>query len=169
MSARDKIRAIRGNVYGSQGQGEALNVPRASVYRTTALGIPTGTPTLIPWDTVEYDTDGMWRPGTPSALICVTAGVYRYTCWGSYANAGDATFRQFYFTKNGLDQRSEIVLTAFNGFRTSLTNSVEFDMDAGDFVQPVFAHGSATTPLAFGVATAATRLNGFQCCLVSTT
>lgn len=157
---------IRGNKMS--GRQNILDMPRAGIYRAAALGIITGTPTAVPWDTLDYDTDGMWSAASPTALFARTAGTYRFTCWGNFANAADTTYRQFYFTKNIADARGQVTVAAINGLQTAICSSIDYPMNAGDFIQPIWAHVSATTPLAFSVATAATRINGFTACLLST-
>lgn len=159
------LKAIRGGKMGGD-EYRIWNVPRVSVYRAAAGNIAAATPSAITWDTIEYDTDSMFNPINPTILSANTPGLYELTCWGNLANAGDTTYRQFYFFKNGANALGQVT-GSLNGLQWACCSTIRVSLNKGDTVSGVFAQGSAGA-LAFAAATAATQLNGFQACLVST-
>lgn len=58
-----------------QAVARAVN-PMARVWRSTAQNIASGAFTTISFDSILFDTDGMWNPATPTYLTIKTAGKY---------------------------------------------------------------------------------------------
>jgi hypothetical protein len=56
--------------------GVTRSAPGCRVYRNTSQSIPNVTDTVLAWNAVRYDTDGMWNSGTPTRLTAQTAGRY---------------------------------------------------------------------------------------------
>lgn len=165
MSAREKPRPIRGNVYGSAGVGAILDVPRCSVYALLAMSIPNNTATAIPWDTPEYNI-GMTSLG--SRIICDTQGVYRFTAWLIWAaNATGA--RILYFRVNGTGSIAYQPAPGV-GVASDVGQNITADIPlvAGDYVEVVGVQTSGG-PLGVYTPVLPDRWNGFQACLASTT
>lgn len=61
--------------------------PRAQAINTTSQSIANNTSTALTFASAQYDTDGMWRPGTSTAkLFCTTPGLYAVTAQISWDN-----------------------------------------------------------------------------------
>lgn len=155
----------RGNYV--KGMERILSMPRFSVYRSATLSIPSGVTTAIPWDTFDYDTDGMTAvdPLTGYFATCHTAGLYDFKAWGVWA-ANASSFRQIQFSKNGGQLYGNIVVTTGTNALVGQVITAHIPLVAGDQVDVVVAQntggGLALTP-----ATSADRENGFQACLIS--
>lgn len=54
-----------------------LTKPITRVHQATTGESVTTSGTQINWDTVDFDTDGMWNSGTPSVLSAQTPGFYK--------------------------------------------------------------------------------------------
>ena len=151
--------------------GRILDVPRASVYRSTNQSIPNNVQTTIVWDVMEYDTDGMWNPATPTRLTGRAPGVYLFAAGGLWVASGAINDRQLLLVK------TNAVTTATTSYPQSLINSIAANftghatawpiwLNAGDFVEVRVTQISGAA-LNFGSATAAVRNNAFEACLLS--
>lgn len=169
MSTREKLRPIRGNVYGSQGQGEALDVPRAFLWRSAAHNIANGGGAVaIEWDTAIYDVEGMWSSAANTRLTIRTQGIYAVNGWLLWPS-DSTSYRELWVTHNGalefvnLVQPSAVTVTG-----QSISRFVS--CNAGDYLELKAAHNSATNPLVLaGGGGQSTYDIGIQACLISTT
>jgi hypothetical protein len=164
VSTREQLRSIRGNVYGSQGQAEVLDVPRCSVYRATAHNVGTGgTPNQISFDTLDYQSEGMWNPAAPTHITCLTAGVYLFT--GQVVWPSNATnFRNLAFLKNGVTVYGDSYATPSAVTVTGQNTAAHIPLNAGDYVEMYAAQNTG------GVLTlpANPRWQAASACLIST-
>jgi len=112
----------------------------ARARRTSDQTITTATPTVIAFDTQDYDTDGIWEGVTnPSRLTCQTTGVYLITGGGYWAGATGGAQRSFYIYLNGATQVAGMVLTpSANG--QGLNATALLSLTAGDYVQLLVYH-----------------------------
>jgi len=112
----------------------------ARARRTTDQTITTGTPTVIAFDTQDYDTDGIWEGVTnPSRLTCQTTGVYLITGGGYWAGATGGGQRSVYIYLNGATQVAGMILTpSANG--QGLNATALLSLTAGDYVQLLVYH-----------------------------
>lgn len=162
-----RLRSGRGNMWGDNfGLADALNMPRASMWRAAALAVVSGTPTSLAWDTAEYDTDGMNVGG--GRLTARTAGVYDYNTTVGFQNEA-AGYRQVHFRKNGAGVYGIVTDTSPSVVSYDyLTTSFKFTLNAGDFIDVVITSTAAGAGLSIDPATATNRVNCFQACLIST-
>lgn len=162
---------IRGNKMS--GRQKILDMPRVSVFRNAGLAPGSGVATIVSWDTVEYDVEGMWSANDPTKLKCVSAGLYDVNAWGTWA--ADATVtRRMLITKT---TAAGVTALYFNpgaeiaavgaGLTTTQQVGFHIPMNAGDYVTLTIQQFTAGG-LAFSGATLALRTNGFQACLIST-
>lgn len=155
------LNALRGGKMGKD-EYRVLNKPRFEFYRVAALNIANGTATPIPWDTRDYDTDGMWSPALPTRFTCKTPGVYPFYFVLSWA-ASALGYRQLYFQKT---TPAGVVTVYAPSVEQPLTGSVTVQftswpipLNALDYVETVVAQGSGGA-LAMSVASATDRENG---------
>src|SRR5690242_2498740 len=79
-----------------------LNPPAAQARRTTAQSIPNNTPTVMLFDTEDFDTDTMHSTSvSTSRLTCNTAGTYKVEAYIPFDGA-TAGIRDARITKNGV-------------------------------------------------------------------
>lgn len=158
------LHAIRGGVMGGN-EYRVLNMPRARVYRVTALGTNSGSPGQVPWDTADYDTDGFWTGADPTKLTVRTSGVYIvYGVFGWTANI------------NGLRQ----IILWVNGGAVIYETALEYDAlgvgsrvdstwlvacNAGTTLELRVNQSSGASPLAALVGPSNASL---ACCMIST-
>ena len=169
MSTRDQYvpRAIRGNVYGGLGVGDILDVPRASVYRlANDPSIPNAASTPMVWDTLDYDTDGMWNSADPTKLTARTQGLYKITAWISFS--GNVTgYRQLELWRNAAYSFGHMLVLPPT-VSTQLNVTSDIVLNAGDYVT-ANATQTGGGALFLDVGTALLRYHGLQACLISTT
>lgn len=161
------------SIRGGQMRGDeyrVLNVPRVSVYRTAALNIAISTITAVQWDTLEYDNDSMWNASAGGAFRCNTPGLYDAKAWGIFASNATG-WREVYLLKTRPDGTTVAydnrIIPAATGAGTSVATGAHITLNHDDTVTALVGQNGAS-PLAFTVATAADRENGFQACLIST-
>lgn len=155
---------VRGNVM--TGRERILSMPRACVYLAAASNILTTTVTPIGFDSILYDTDGMFTASASTKLTARTAGVYLFNAWMAYASNA-AGYRQLYFWKNGASPYAQLNIGANPASGTYMVISAQIAMNAGDSVELNAVQNSGGT-LAVNVATATDLENAFQACLIST-
>lgn len=146
------------------------NMPRASVYRAAALALPTAGTAVI-WDTKEYDNDSMWNPSFPTRLRANSPGLYVARAAGGFA-ANAASFRQLYLQKTPADGTAATIYAAVEGYDpipigVNLLTEWPIVLNKDDYVE-VFTSQGAGAGLAFTVATATLRTNGFTLTFDST-
>lgn len=143
-----------------------LSMPRASIYDNAGQTIATGTGTLIQWDSMEYDTDDMWRSGF-NGLTCRTTGLYAVTCSLTWA-ANTTGIRQLFLEVNGTTTYPLDVEPASASGTTSNSGSDQIVLNAGDVLQATCAQNSGGN-LNLNGGTLSARVNGLKACLISTT
>lgn len=160
-------RRSRGNVLDADVY-ETLNQPRAFVYRAATHNVATGgAGVIIQWDTLVYDTDGMFDSTLNTQLTIRTAGLYEVKAWVLWP-ASAASYRQIFlgtslsnFVVHRLNQPSAVTIV------TSEVNS-QLALNAGDFIQVYVAQntgGVLTLPVS---GTSSVYDHGLQACLIST-
>lgn len=145
-----------------------LSFPRARVYRNGGLSVAASTDTLITWDVMHYDTDGMWDPNNPTRLYCRTAGLYLIQAWCEWATSGGTT-RQMRIRINGGAKYDGGVNYAYdpgNGLPVNNASHISFPLDADDYIEMLVNQNSAGA-LAFDAATAGYWPNGLQATCLS--
>lgn len=161
--------SIRGGAAASGDEYRVLNMPRASVYRTGAATTASSlTFSQIAWDTLEYDTDGMWDSSVPSRLICKTPGVYLVTAAAAW-NGNASGFRQVRIKKTSGSTSTlyPAITTPDSGDGTNLSTAWPIVLNKYDIVEAAIRQNSGST-LTFAVASATDRLNGFTATMLST-
>lgn len=95
----------------------AVNVNVAvRVRRTTDQTISNNTGTPLSYDTVDFDTVGMWSNTNPTRLTCQRAGIYHV--WGAtfWAAGSDSGYRTAVIVLNGdgtnLEQGEHLLIKA---------------------------------------------------------
>lgn len=156
----------RGNY--TNGMDRILSMPRCSVLRAGVLSVANATATPIPWDTRDYDTDGMTAT-LGSRITALTAGLYLFCGWLVWA-ANATGFREIYLQKT---QPGAIVTQFGDGLQTPSSSAVygqeitkQIQLNAGDYVELVAAQNSGGG-LGVVQATGFDRENGFQACCIS--
>lgn len=147
-----------------------LSLPRARVYRNAGLVIATGTDTLITWDVLDYDTDGMWDAANPTRLYCRTAGLFGVNGWCQWPAVGaGGVLRQMRLRVNGGAKfDSPITYTRDPGDASPVTNtvSISFPLVAGDYLEMLVNQNNGAG-LAFNGATLGSQVNGLQATCLS--
>lgn len=120
--------------------------PRTSVTRAATLNIPTGTFTLVQYDTENYDIGNCWVPGSTTALICPTGGdgfylVIAIAVFSS--NTAGARFARI--SKNGGGSLYQQYYPNTIGDATVFQLMTMVPMVAGDFVQLTLLQSSGST------------------------
>lgn len=107
----------------------------ARVTRSTAQSIANATETAISFDTVRWDTDGMWDAANATRLTCQTAG--KYLIVGNVRFAGAAGgYRQAGIKINGTATYLAIDKSSSLDSATVDLNPVAvYDLAAGDFIE----------------------------------
>lgn len=159
--------SIRGGTAGGD-EYRVLNVPRVSIYQNAAFSSTTAVEFSVTWDSLEYDTDSMWESVTHPGRITVSSpGIYLFNCWMEWVSNATG-FRQQYFRKNGAGIAAQATFaTALTGSVTDTVLSAQVSMNRGDYME-VRALQNSGGGLNVSGATLASRLNGFQACLIST-
>lgn len=86
---------------GGAGQNiDERGVPAALAKRTTALAIPNGVETVVPFDTSSRDTDGMWAVAAPTRMTVKTPGLYRIDAFLHW-QTNSSGYREILVRKNG--------------------------------------------------------------------
>lgn len=111
-----------------------LNMPRASVERranqTTVNAVPLG----VAWDTLIYDTDGMWSATVlPQRFTVRTDGIYLVICTIAW-DANNASYRQLLWFKSAVNFSQDVV-NPVQGGTTNMTASRIMSMRDGDSVE----------------------------------
>lgn len=112
----------------------AAKPPRCRMRRTTNLSVANATPTAVPLDTADVDTDSIWVSGTPSRLIAPVDGLYLAGGGGQFAvNATGA--RMVYLQKSG-----GTILAMFHGIGNGTwyvggAVNTPVVMSAGDYIE----------------------------------
>jgi hypothetical protein len=170
MSTREayaKNQPIRGNV--TTGMDRIWNVPRVSVYSTAAQNVGTsGVAFMHVFDTVEYDTEGMWgRGGSTTRITCITTGIYLVTA--SITWAANATgYRICALLKNGTVQYAGSLIPVSSGtFGTWQTIAWPITMNAGDYVENLIQQASGGALLT-DAGSANNRYSAFTATFLST-
>lgn len=163
------LNAIRGGIMGGD-EYRVLNVPRASVYASAVQSMADNVPaTITLWDTVDYDTDGMWDSGNSGFFKVKTPGVYRVTFTGAIVSSGAvAGWRQAYFRKSSAGRWGFTQQIPPGSFDWAFSTSDDIPLNKDDTVDCVAGQFSGVGPLNFQAATSIDRLNGFKICLIST-
>lgn len=161
------LQPMRGNMQGAD-VSRVLDVPRVRVYRNAGLSILTGTNTSVIWDSVDYDTDGMWSPTiNPTRLTCRTQGLYLVVAdvnWAFNTNG----VRQIQVQKNNTtNYLLGQILPNSGGFSDQQQVAQFVDLKAGDYIEVLVVQNSASSLVVAG-ATPTAHTNGFQACLIST-
>jgi hypothetical protein len=150
------------------GLNDGLNVPRAKVYRTAAIGaLATGVAGTVSFDTVEYDTDGMANP-LGVFLTCRTAGLYVAQGQATYNDGFVGPFRTRLLRNNNAAQPladDGRVDAAFRGAggNTQVTVTGFWVAQAGDTLQLYLLATASNATLAVGQYTLF-----LSACLIST-
>lgn len=172
------LRRIRSNVMGAS-EREVQNVPRVSVFQNTGGTLVTTVVTLVSWDSVDWDTDGMFSLAFPTRITARTAGLYAVGAWYSWDvnSAGQRGLLLRRTAKSGvisvfpnvgvLNEGGDVTAVG-SGLRTT-SGPMWFDMvlQAGDYVEVFVSQFSGST-IAWIAATTTDKANGIQAKLVST-
>jgi len=132
-------------------------MPRVNVGRTVAQSVPSGTPTIIGWDSESFDTDSMHDNVTLFTRLIVPAGLTgRWRVEAQVGFAANATgTRAVWITVNGVSTRwtqsENPVNSASAG--VGLYTSRELMLNAGDYVELV---GFQSSGINIGVVTSTT-------------
>lgn len=134
-------------------------VPAASVVRVDASfgatqSVPHGTYTAVSFNTVEFDTDGLFALTSPTRLTAKTPGLY--TIRGSASFDGNATgLRLVAIFKNGVSLHREAGSAAGNTDFTEREVEVSTILAAGDYLEVMVLQLSGSPLVLRGDAAAA--------------
>lgn len=152
----------RGNV--TRGMDRILDMPRVALICAAAFSTANATNLAVPWDTIEYDTDGMANLSTAASqrlFTCRTAGLYLVAASVGF-DANGVGSRQIYLRKNGVGSYAPML----NGPNTYTATSASIRLNAGDVVDVIIQQTSggvlATTAFALP-----DHLTAIQACLIS--
>lgn len=142
--------------------GRVLDVPRVALMRRATLTVPDSTAVDIPWDTVEYDTDGMFSFTNQVIITAKTPGLYMVCASIGYGASG-AGVRELYFRRNGIGSYGPML----NGPNVYTSTCALIPLNAGDTVDVVTVQSSGL-PLGTTAYVLPDHLTALQACLVST-
>lgn len=159
--------------------GRVLKVPRVSVFVNSGGVVANSTVQLVPWDSEEYDSEGMWYLTAPGRLTARTPGQYRVGAWWTWAvnptgqrgmlirRTRAGTGIQTSYPGAGVLGEGGDVTAVGAGLRTYQSMEFDIELEAGDYVE-CFVTQFSGAPLAWVAATVTDRPNGFQAVLTST-
>jgi len=139
VAAGSSVEATWAPFLGAKGGGVASTdwgKPSVGVTRAAAQSVNNNTDTVISWDTVNSDPNGMFNAGTPTRLTSVAAGVYVISCeieWDANATGS----RLFGVFKNGVAFTPKQNQNATGGGLTTRMNicTVEYGLAVGDYFE----------------------------------
>ena len=85
----------------ANGSGGGYTKIGAAVYLTSAVTVPNSTDTLIPWDTVDFDTSSFYSSSHPTRLTAPANGIYTVSASFYWDTGSGGGTRQAYFKVNG--------------------------------------------------------------------
>lgn len=125
--------------------------PRAHVYQSTAVSVPNAAQTYLTFDTVRYDTDGMYSAAAPGRLTVKHAGVYLIGGYVCYNGDNSTGARGAAIRLNGAARITNTSVNVPAVPDTHLCLSTVWHMAAGDYVElgTYQASGSAKSSSAY--------------------
>jgi hypothetical protein len=160
------LRSGRGNVWGSD-EHDALNVPRAAVYRAATHNIATGgAAQIITWDRLDHDTDGMWDPTKPTILTIRTTGLYVVTTAIVWP-ANNTNYRQLWISRNGGLTFGNIIQPQLVTI-SSQELTAQTELYAGDTLNTFAAQNTGGVLTLPANGTQSSRDHRLHACLIST-
>lgn len=120
----------------------------ARVYRSNDQSIPSNTTTVITFDTVRFDGEGMWSAAQPTRLTCPVSGLYLIS--GHLAFAQNSTGRRMLTLRvndNLLVAGQSAPGFSTSGHNTLLSAAALWMLQEGDFVE-LLAYQSSGAGLA---------------------
>lgn len=110
------------------------NIPAVRVYHSLNQSIPAGVGTLLAFDSVRFDTDGMWDSSDNTKLVCQTSGKYIIISSAMFAPNSTGN-RAVSILLNGTTTlaTTEVSNTGTSG--TKICATTLYDLQVGDYVQ----------------------------------
>lgn len=115
----------------------ALARPVFKLARTSDLSAPPGD-LIIPWQSAEVDSDGVWNPGQAQVATIRNAGVWLLVLairWSTFDGRKGA-----YVTLNGTDLITDTIVAATSEGTSILQASGVVQLSAGDELRCTAAH-----------------------------
>ncbi|MEA2198379.1 MAG: hypothetical protein QOJ25_2430 [Solirubrobacteraceae bacterium] len=140
---------------GAVGTAKFGTIPAANVDSSdpSSVSLPTNTPTALPWNIVELDTDGIFSATHPTRLTAPVAGTYLVTGVADVAvTSGGASAQGFVELKATVNggvnyfALETFVFPANGDFGHTVTGIVH--LGAGDYVEEIVSQGATTATMA---------------------
>lgn len=136
--------AARGNLYMEPGERK-ITTPTASVYRSTAQALASGTETILTFDSQDWNNNSFVDQSQLNRLIARSPGLYLVSCQVVITNPTGSGSRAMYFRLNG----GGIGAPLYGEVRLSVGNTQNISMEcrklwyfhANDYFQ-VWAHST---------------------------
>lgn len=121
------------------GAGQTIDERGVSAARITRAGtpfpIPQATTTIVPFNTVDYDTDGEWSSATPSRLTVKNPGLYHCNAQVELDANGSGAIRALYIFKNGALYKMQELAPLGGGDNTTIHLGFADMAAAGDYYE----------------------------------
>lgn len=107
----------------------------AKVYSSVNYSVVSATQAAIPFDSVDWNNDGMWSAANPSRLTCHTAGKYLVSGGAWWDGSTTGSFRILNFIKNGTSNPpfSDEMVPPLGALR--MTTQAMIQLAVGDYVE----------------------------------
>ena len=119
----------------ANGSGGGYTKIGAAVYLTSAVTVPNATDTLIPWDTVDFDTSSFYSSSHPTRLTAPANGIYTVSASFYWDTGSGGGTRQVYFKVNGAGIYGANAYIASGGFGNAQSLTTTLKLNAGDYVE----------------------------------
>ncbi len=128
--------------------GRILDVPRAFVYinGATVIGTNSGVQAAVPWDVLDYDTDGMFNSANNTRLTAHTPGVYQvdflYSYQGNINGWRRSWIQRTNPTTGAFAYFGAFLNTDALGISCWLQSHWAIPMEAGEYVEGIYFQNS---------------------------
>jgi hypothetical protein len=120
-------------------------VDRVKVHNSSDISVPVSTPTLLTFDTENYDTNEMHSTSSDtSRLVATQAGAYIVTAQVTWSDVSSGNVREVRIRKNGTT-----IIGSIKQFDESMTLTVQDEAVAGDYYE-VLVYQNAGFPIFVG-------------------
>lgn len=124
------------------------NPPACRVFNSAVIGLTSGTPAALTFDSERYDTDGTMHStaSLTGRITFNTAGLYLVIADVSFTSNATGV-RAVDLRVNGATFISSVLVPAASGDSTRIVNSTVWKFAAADYVEVMAYQNSGTTPL----------------------
>lgn len=142
IATQAELDAAIAGVGGGGGTDTGIqSVPAVRLRHSANVVIPASTVTVIPWDTEDYDTDGMHSTTVNNGRIYATqTGLHNISWNGDFVNPVASGNDSLTVRKNGIDDTTRKF--AYGNGSYGITRTVQMQLNAGDYIEIIAYLGS---------------------------